>query len=306
MKYKNYKCPVCQNIFNEEDDVVVCAECGTPYHRECYIQTGKCLNEDKHGTNEPIEVEFVDVEDSETEETPSVIEEEREKSENESPQQIVQEIIEEINNNGNDFSLNGKHISFYEAAIRKNQKYYIPRFMLIDKTQKGVSWNIAGFFVPFAWSLYRKMYKLAALIFALYTLVFGSLFYCLFSDEAIINAIYECYTEDPNYAENILLYSTNSVDVELTEKQMHLFKLSEEFKFPASVTALRYIVSYGIRIVMGIYATNLYYKKLTKNIEKVDKMDLSPDMKRSLLFRKCGTLPIIIVAIIGFFEWQLF
>ena len=59
-------------------------------------------------------------------------------------------------------------------------------------------------------------------------------------------------------------------------------------------------------MVMGIYATNLYYKKLTKYIEKVDKLDISPDMKRSVLYRKCGTLPIIIAVLIGLFEWQMF
>ena len=41
----------------------------------------------------------------------------------ESAEQVVQEILEEINNN-KDYSLNGKHISFYEAAIGKNQKFH--------------------------------------------------------------------------------------------------------------------------------------------------------------------------------------
>ena len=87
---------------------------------------------------------------------------------------------------------------------------------------------------------------------------------------------------------------------------MKLNKISNEYKLPAPIQIMTYIITYGIRIIMGIYATNLYYKKLTKSIENVDKMDLSPDMKRSVLFRKCGTLPFIIVAIIGFLEWQMF
>ncbi len=309
MKYTNYKCPVCHNVFNEDDDVVVCAECGTPYHRECYIQNGKCVNEDKHGTNEPIEVEFQDVIEEENQEQNADFlksETSDNEAEKDNAQQIVQEIFEEINNNQNDLMLNGKHVSFYEAAIGKNQKYYIPRFMLIDKTKKGVSWNIAGFFVPLAWSLYRKMYKIAAVILALYVLVFGSLFYCIYTDDALTDAIVACQEEDPYYAEDILLYYSNSADVSLTEKQMTLYKLSVEYKFPLIVNIFKYVIIYGIRIAMGIYATNLYYKKLTKNIENIDKLDLSPDMKRSVLFRKCGTLPFIIAAIIGFFEWQMF
>ncbi len=301
MNYIKYKCPVCNNQFKEDDDVVVCPECGTPHHRECYIENGKCANADKHGTNEPIEVEFVDVEEP--------IEEEANFSQTEEDtnekQKVVQEIFEEINNK-KDYSLNGKHVSFYEAAIGKNQKFYIPHFMLMDKTKKAVSWNVAGFFVPLAWSLYRKMYKVAAIILALYVIMIGSVSYTIISNEEIMNSFTECAQEDPNFYEDILLYKTNNSDVSLTEKQMKLNKLTTNFKLPTPLQIFVYIITYGIRILMGIYATNLYYKKLTKNIENVDKMDLSPDMKRSVLFRKCGTLPFIIVAIIGFFEWQMF
>ena len=302
MKYKNYKCPVCNNQFTEDDDVVVCPECGTPHHRECYIQNGNCANADKHGTNEPIEVEFVDIE----EDKDTFSEVEIAENETENPQQLVQEVIEEMKGGNGDYMLNGKHVSFYEAAIGKNQKFYIPHFMIMDKTKKAVSWNIAGFFVPLAWCLYRKMYKFAAIILALYVLMVGTIGFTIMSNEEFINSINECAQEDPNFYENILLYNTKDSNVSLTEKQMKLNKLTNEYKPPVPVQIITYLITYGIRIIMGIYATSLYYKKLTKNIEKVDKLDLSPDMKRSVLFRKCGTLPFILVAIIGFLEWQMF
>ena len=302
MKYSNYKCPVCNNQFAEEDDVVVCPECGTPHHRECYIQNGECANADKHGTNEPIEVEFVDIEANE-DKVPDV---ESKENETENPQQIVQEVIEEMKGGNGDYMLNGKHVSFYEAAIGKNQKFYIPHFMIMDKTKKAVSWNIAGFFVPLAWCLYRKMYKFAVIIFALYVLMIGTIGFTIMSNEEFVNTVNECAEEDPNFYENIILYNTKNSNVSLTEKQMKLNKLTNEYKPPVPVQIMTYLITYGIRIIMGIYATNLYYKKLTKNIEKVDKLDLSADMKRSILFRKCGTLPFILVAIIGFLEWQMF
>ncbi|MBE6799803.1 MAG: DUF2628 domain-containing protein [Ruminococcaceae bacterium] len=302
MKYSNYKCPVCNNQFTEDDDVVVCPECGTPHHRECYIQNENCANADKHGTNEPIEVEFVDVEEKEE----KISETETTENNTENPQQVVQEVIEELKGGTGDYMLNGKHVSFYEAAIGKNQKFYIPHFMIMDKTKKAVSWNIAGFFVPLAWCLYRKMYKFSAIILALYVLMIGTIGLTIMSNEEFVNAINECAEEDPNFYENILLYNTKNSNVSLTEKQMKLNKLSNEYKPPVPVQIMTYLITYGIRIIMGIYATNLYYKKLSKSIEKVDKLDISPDMKRSVLFRKCGTLPFILVAIIGFFEWQMF
>lgn len=48
--YVGLKCPVCGKAFTAEDDIVVCPECGAPYHRDCYAKNGKCVYEDRHGT----------------------------------------------------------------------------------------------------------------------------------------------------------------------------------------------------------------------------------------------------------------
>lgn len=41
--YTGIKCPVCGKPFTEHDDIVVCPECGAPYHRDCYEKTGTCI-----------------------------------------------------------------------------------------------------------------------------------------------------------------------------------------------------------------------------------------------------------------------
>lgn len=46
--YIGSKCIICGNSFAENDDVVVCPECGTPYHRDCYKQAGECVNKELH------------------------------------------------------------------------------------------------------------------------------------------------------------------------------------------------------------------------------------------------------------------
>ena len=48
--YTGCKCPVCQQPFTETDDIVVCPECGAPYHRDCYHKQGGCVYAEKHGT----------------------------------------------------------------------------------------------------------------------------------------------------------------------------------------------------------------------------------------------------------------
>lgn len=46
--YEGSKCIVCNKDFNESDDIVVCPDCGTPYHRDCYKQVGECINNELH------------------------------------------------------------------------------------------------------------------------------------------------------------------------------------------------------------------------------------------------------------------
>lgn len=48
--YTDEKCPVCTFAFREDDDVVVCPDCGTPYHRDCYKSHGGCVFADRHGS----------------------------------------------------------------------------------------------------------------------------------------------------------------------------------------------------------------------------------------------------------------
>lgn len=48
MDYTGLKCPACNTVIEADDDVVVCPECGTPHHRECYEDDGHCYFQDKH------------------------------------------------------------------------------------------------------------------------------------------------------------------------------------------------------------------------------------------------------------------
>ena len=47
-KYNNQVCEVCQQTFDKDDDIVVCPECGTPHHRQCWFDHGDCVNRHRH------------------------------------------------------------------------------------------------------------------------------------------------------------------------------------------------------------------------------------------------------------------
>ena len=49
MDYKGCKCASCHKVLKEGDDIVICPECGAPYHRECYAAEGRCVFSAKHG-----------------------------------------------------------------------------------------------------------------------------------------------------------------------------------------------------------------------------------------------------------------
>ncbi len=48
MRFKDVQCEYCKNIFTENDDVVVCPECGSPHHRACWQEKGSCANLERH------------------------------------------------------------------------------------------------------------------------------------------------------------------------------------------------------------------------------------------------------------------
>lgn len=332
MDFNKYSCPLCGQAFNDTDDVVVCPDCGTPHHRECWFNNGECANSDRHGVKEPIEVEFKQVEteeniDNSTENGTEKNDENTsdnaqvfgyfgntnfgENQGKEPPQKIVQDIMDRLSNNSQEEVVIGNHkLSFFAAAIGKNQEYYLPRFMLFEKVKKAFSWNIAGFFVPLAWTLYRKMYKLSALIFAVYMVIFSISAIPLIGNEEYLNASQACLQEDPQYATKILAYQTGSTDVTLTAKQAELYEIMEKIEIPVYIQVITYILTIGLRIAMGVFGTYLYFKKLSKNISKAKEKaritGTTDEALKMLLYKKYGTLPIIICAIVGFLEFQIF
>lgn len=48
MNFENVKCDGCGEKIEQDQDVVVCPECGTPQHRQCYEERGCCVNAEKH------------------------------------------------------------------------------------------------------------------------------------------------------------------------------------------------------------------------------------------------------------------
>ncbi len=47
-KFEGLVCDICGKPFDKDSDIVVCPDCGTPHHRECWRELGHCVNEIRH------------------------------------------------------------------------------------------------------------------------------------------------------------------------------------------------------------------------------------------------------------------
>ncbi len=50
MNFVGEKCAACGQTIHEDDEVIVCPECGSPHHRSCYKQSNVCANAVFHET----------------------------------------------------------------------------------------------------------------------------------------------------------------------------------------------------------------------------------------------------------------
>ncbi len=189
MNYKNKQCPVCKNLFKDGDDIVVCPDCGAPYHRECYNEKKKCIYEDKHGTgfsyivNEEVPQNDINKEKSEQSKNlcprchslnPSDANfcnncgfwlGEKGEPSNDIPPGVPNISVMFDPMGGVDPNEEIGEVKFGDIAklVKNNSPYYMRVFKKIKDNNKS-KFNFSAFFFSGAWFLYRKQYKLGVMI----------------------------------------------------------------------------------------------------------------------------------------------
>ena len=318
MRFENQICPVCEEKFKENDEIVVCPECGTPHHRDCYNNLGECKNSTLHNENftfEPVKEEqdkidiLIDDEIKNTKDVVNVVNVEfnsDDEKNNENLRSTIEELFKNINGKSTDqVLLNNTPSSYFEAAIGKNQNYYMPRFLIMEGTQKKRLINVCAFVFPFAWAIYRKMYKLALLVFCIYIALLSVTVAPILSNEEYVEAMNKCYMEDPTFYEKVLLYEAGQ-NVTFTKTQSEFMEISKNLTISPVIAYGTLIVSLAMKIFLGLYATRLYKDKLTKNIEKAKKLSLDEAKLKDYLKSKYGVTPMFIAIIAGFIEYTFF
>ena len=318
MRFENQICPVCEKKFIENDEIVVCPECGTPHHRSCYNSLGECKNKSLHKegfsfesvkeNQEKIDI-LIDDEIKNTSDVINVVNVEfngDDAKNNEDLKSTIEELFKNINGKSTDQVLiNNTPSSYYEAAIGKNQNYYMPRFLIMEGTQKKHLLNVCAFVFPFAWAVYRKMYKLALLVFCVYIALMGVTMAPILSNEELMTSMNNCLEEDPQFYEKILLYESGQ-NVTFTKTQSEFIELSKDFTISPVIAYGTLFVSLTMKVLLGLFATRLYKDKLKKNIERAKKLSLEEAQLKTYLKSRYGVTPMFVAIIAGFIEYTFF
>lgn len=185
MDFIGEKCVACGEVFIEGDDIVVCPECGSPHHRECYKAENKCANSALHSTNEGWKGSAETKQEPEIEEKKFVVcsachfpnslesetcircgadlnsdtEKTEEVSENEIPFGIPRPYL----GFNPEEDMGGSPLKDVADFVRTNTIYYIPIFKRMKDTGRNISFNLISFIFPPVYSANRRMWFWAIL-----------------------------------------------------------------------------------------------------------------------------------------------
>ena len=191
-KFEGQICDVCGESFDKESDIVVCPECGTPHHRECWHQLGHCVNEHLHseGFEWTAPVKEIPAGSVECHDCHSIMPEGTMYCENcghalkpaqpntqvynvpggrmevhqfPSPYQMSEEEYKARVDRELAGEVDGIPYRDMAVFIGTNAQYYIYKFKRMRQNPKYRPFNMTACLFPPIWMLFRKLYKTAIL-----------------------------------------------------------------------------------------------------------------------------------------------
>lgn len=201
MNFVGQKCVCCGKVFEKNDDIVVCPECGSPHHRECYLKENRCANSAMHSTGEKwqrIEI------GKDNEYQKSAFEKIQPEFDNH-----IYQIIEEDDTENNagfnpDEDMGGATIKEIAMFVRTNTFYYIPIFKRMKDLGSKISFNFSCFVFPSFYFANRKMW-FWAVISALIGVIFDmpSLIIIMSQQEVFKDNIMSFIYQNQNFIEEL-------------------------------------------------------------------------------------------------------
>lgn len=304
MNYIGIDCAYCGKKFEQTDDIVVCPICGTPHHRSCWNENGRCVNEEKHIEGFIWQTSYPDrqpaqVVDKNKKICPVCGQENQpfepdcircgERLKNPHIPQLIR--TEPQNRNWNqapEYKYNPYHnvyaqdartvygenteidsIPVTEAAeyIQKDSTKYIGKFIAMNEKKTKFSWNWSAALAGVYWCFYRKMIGLGIAIVAIIfsvNLVAGTATVAAY--EKMKPEVYSEYTEIVADIDNAL---TNADSTSFYTDNYELY--IKYVMSPITVTAniISVATSLIVSIILGFFGNYFYKKKMIKDINTI-------------------------------------
>lgn len=284
MDYINEICPVCRKSFNKDDDIVVCPECGTPHHRECWQQNGACSNAALH--NEGFEWHPLKAEPPAPAVNPPAAAPADENAGNPIPvipsltrvedESDFENLILRSTGFKKDDTIDGIKAGDACLYIQQGAKRYLNKFK-----NKKITFNWGAFFFSSAWFFYRKLYKAGFIFLSLFVAL--SLFsYPLI--EKIDTQVETIQSEMSQIAGDSGSVSSSEI-MEHPELMQQAKNLMKYYAVYFSMNML------GPGLLSALLADYLYKKKMKKDIQAAveEAKNEGTQYEKALIMQKGGT-----------------
>lgn len=302
------KCIVCGKTFTETDDVVVCPECGTPYHRACWQEHNACINQKLHETGESWQPEHAPEEPKPLQicpdcgtgnppdathcrhcgkpflqpgdrpETPETFREQlRETAAYMSAQNATCGIDPET-------TLDGERLEDVADFVAQNHLYYLPKFLRFSKGHR-ISLNFPCLIFPQYYLAYRKMWGAALLVTGLLFLLSipGSMVQMDFLFQQYLPILREANAQ-PEV-------------IQFIQNMMHKLDAHETLLY--NISMIGSYLEFAVTILLGLFGNRLYYRFVLRRVHKTVQEDVSPAMRRIRLRQEGGVSGWNILAVFG-------
>ena len=293
INYVGLKCGICGSNFKEHDDVVVCPDCGTPMHRDCYKENSGCPNSDKHGDGY-ISGDFDKIKESaqgkneKVDSKPSSAQTEcpicgennksdanfcnfcgarlrlgkrLEKTSQQSPTFIIQD-LDPLSGVAPDEEFE-EDVTAADLAsfVVVNIPYYLNVFNKLK--QKINRFNLSAAVFSGVWFLYRKQYKIGSLLFSLNVLLYALRYF--FSAKLSMPVMEKLFAAIGETSTSLTSLSMEQYIA--MSKAMEKLPLQEQFYF--ALPSIILILQIVIMVLVGLNANKLYYKHCVKRVQSI-------------------------------------
>ena len=308
--YTGVKCEYCHKAFTESDDIVVCPQCGSPYHRECYETAGECINHELHEKGVSWTAQTDEQKDAgesircprcgqdnpsmgifcnkcgmplrfDAGQRPFNNGEQKENDRNTGAFGQQGPFGTPFGGQGatnffgqeinRDTVIDGNTIAEYVDFTGSNSPYFLLQFMRFAKTSVKFSINLMAMICTEFYFFYRKMYKQGILAFCLILLLSVPYVMSLLGSGMIPNV------SMPDFMKNNI----------------------EEVNFVLNACSF---VTFFLRVFFGSMANYWYFKKAKKTLEKIKSEETDEEVIRQKTVELGGTsAPALIISLTAYF-----